>query len=191
MSTVLPFSSPFLPSPSLVPPQVAMKYKKKIELMVRKPDKDAEEAEEAMLECPFCNMPGPETELQCVSCQNIIPFDIGTGEEERRGAGKDGGQAVPAARDPPLSCLTSVCCPAVCSAGKRMTLADWSDCPRCKFPCSARQFVRILATERRCPMCNEEVMVDGVKKVNDPIGAIRKRAEVVAGLASAAALGGA
>lgn len=133
--------------------QVAMKYKKKIELMVRKPDKDAEEAEEVMLECPFCNMPGPETELQCVSCQNIIPFDIGT--------------------------------------GKRMTLADWSDCPRCKFPCSARQFVRILATERRCPMCNEEVMVDGVKKVNDPIGTIRKRAEVVAGLASAAAMGGA
>lgn len=60
--------------------QVAMKYKKKIELMVRKPDKDAEEAEETMLECPFCNMPGPETELQCIGCQNIIPFDVATGE---------------------------------------------------------------------------------------------------------------
>ncbi len=73
-------SSPLAHISSLCLPQVAMKYKKKIELMVRKPDKDAEEAEEVMLECPFCNMPGPETELQCVSCQNIIPFDIGTGE---------------------------------------------------------------------------------------------------------------
>lgn len=34
--------------------QVAVKYKKKIELMVRKPDKDAEEAEEPMVPCVFC-----------------------------------------------------------------------------------------------------------------------------------------
>lgn len=46
---------------------------------VRKPDKDAEEAEEVMLPCCFCSMPGPETELQCLSCQNIIPFDISSG----------------------------------------------------------------------------------------------------------------
>lgn len=31
-----------------------MKYKKKIELMVRKPDKDAEEVEEALVPCVFC-----------------------------------------------------------------------------------------------------------------------------------------
>jgi WD repeat-containing protein 19 len=59
-----------------------MKYKKKIELMVRKPDKDAEELEEAMMECPFCSMPGPETDLQCVNCQNILPFDIASGKEQ-------------------------------------------------------------------------------------------------------------
>ncbi|GAX77949.1 hypothetical protein CEUSTIGMA_g5391.t1 [Chlamydomonas eustigma] len=125
--------------------QVAMKYKKKIELMVRKPDKEqAEEAEEAMVECPFCTMPGPETELQCVSCQNIIPFDIAT--------------------------------------GKRMALADWSECPKCKFACSARNIIRILATEHRCPMCNDEVGQDAVRRVADPITAIRKKAETVAGL---------
>mmetsp|Transcript_36982 Transcript_36982/g.82211 ORF Transcript_36982/g.82211 Transcript_36982/m.82211 type:complete len:1366 (+) Transcript_36982:300-4397(+) len=129
--------------------QVAMKYKKKIELMVRKPDKDAEEAEEALLECPFCNMPGPETELQCISCQNIIPFDIST--------------------------------------GKRMTLADWSECPTCKFPCSARQFIRILAAERRCCMCNEEINLDTVRKVGDPLGQLRKKAEEAAGLPAGAA----
>jgi len=57
-----------------------MKYSKKIELMVRKPDKDAEDMEESMEECPFCSMPGPETELQCIGCQNIIPFDIASGK---------------------------------------------------------------------------------------------------------------
>ncbi len=59
--------------------QVAPKYKKKIELMVRKPEKDPEELEEPLVECCFCNLPGPETELQCFNCQNIIPFDISTG----------------------------------------------------------------------------------------------------------------
>ena len=71
-----------------------MKYKKKIELMVRKPDKDAEEAEEVMLECPFCNMPGPETELQCIGCQNIIPFDIATGRDIAMGTGGVNSQVV-------------------------------------------------------------------------------------------------
>ncbi|KAG1674427.1 hypothetical protein FOA52_012954 [Chlamydomonas sp. UWO 241] len=127
--------------------EVAMKYKKKIELMVRKPDKDADEAEEAMCECPFCQMPGPETELQCVSCQNIIPFDVAT--------------------------------------GKRITLADWSECPKCQFPASARHLIRILATERRCPMCLEEVVVDAVRKVPNPVEALRKKQEAFAGVGGA------
>lgn len=58
--------------------------------MVRKPDKEAEEAEEVMAECPFCSMPGPETELQCVSCQNIIPFDVATGACCGEGAAAQG-----------------------------------------------------------------------------------------------------
>lgn len=31
------------------------------------------------MDCCHCAMPGPETELQCVACQNLIPFDIATG----------------------------------------------------------------------------------------------------------------
>lgn len=65
---------------------MAVKYKKKIELMVRKPEKDPEELEEPLADCPFCNMPGPETELQCISCQNILPFDLATGEPRASGA---------------------------------------------------------------------------------------------------------
>jgi hypothetical protein len=58
--------------------QVSEKYRKKIELMVRKPDR-AEEPQERLAPCPFCGLPGPEGELQCISCQNTIPFDIATG----------------------------------------------------------------------------------------------------------------
>lgn len=71
---------------------------------------------------------------------------------------------------------------ALMPAGKRMTLADWAACPKCTFPCSARNFIRILATERRCPMCNDEVVVDAVKKVHDPIAQLRKKQEAAAGL---------
>lgn len=59
--------------------EVSDKYKKKIELMVRKPDR-GEEPPEGLSPCPFCHLPGPDTQLQCVSCQNIIPCDIATGE---------------------------------------------------------------------------------------------------------------
>lgn len=59
--------------------QVSEKYRKKIELMVRKPDK-GEEPPDLLSPCPFCQLQGPQTELQCISCQNIIPFDISTGE---------------------------------------------------------------------------------------------------------------
>lgn len=40
----------------------------------------AEEEEEATSACPFCGAQGPETELDCVQCQNIIPFCIASGE---------------------------------------------------------------------------------------------------------------
>ena len=70
------------------------------------------------------------------------------------------------------------------SAGKRITLPDWAECPGCKFACSARQFTRILAVERRCPMCNDEIGMGAVHKIPDPIGNLRKKAEAVAGLSS-------
>ncbi|KXZ49298.1 hypothetical protein GPECTOR_22g892 [Gonium pectorale] len=117
--------------------QVAVKYKKKIELMVRKPEKDPEELEEPLADCPYCNMPGPETELQCISCQNILPFDLAT--------------------------------------GKRMVLSDWAECPSCKFPASATQFIRIISAEQRCPMCNDPVELSHVRKVQDPLTKLKQQ----------------
>ncbi|MEW5304579.1 MAG: hypothetical protein WDW36_007181 [Sanguina aurantia] len=118
---------------------VAIKYRKKIELMVRRTDREADEVEEAQMDCPFCNMPGLETDLQCAGCQNVIPFDIAT--------------------------------------GKRIALMDWAECPACRFPCSHSNFLRILTAERKCPMCNEDIAIDSVKKVLDPIGQLKKANE--------------
>jgi hypothetical protein len=72
---------------------VSEKYRKKIELMVRKPDRGDDPAE-PLLACPFCQLPGPASQLQCVSCQNIIPLDIATGEA-REWRGDDSGSAPP------------------------------------------------------------------------------------------------
>ena len=59
--------------------QIAPSYKRKIELIVRKPDREAVEQEEAMVPCLFCGAQGLESELQCHSCKNIVPFCIATG----------------------------------------------------------------------------------------------------------------
>uniref|UniRef100_A0A061RSU0 Wd repeat-containing protein 19 n=2 Tax=Tetraselmis sp. GSL018 TaxID=582737 RepID=A0A061RSU0_9CHLO len=60
--------------------QLRPEYKRKIENMVRKPDKDAADAEEPTWPCPFCRTPGPETELECGNCRDVIPFCIATGK---------------------------------------------------------------------------------------------------------------
>lgn len=63
-------------------PHVADKYRKKIELMVRKPDRGPEPPE-PLAACPWCGLDGPATELACVSCQRLIPCDIATGASAR------------------------------------------------------------------------------------------------------------
>jgi WD repeat-containing protein 19 len=62
------------------------RYRKKVELVVRKPER-AEEPPQGLAPCAFCDLPGPEYELQCVSCQSIVPFDIATGGYPRQPAG--------------------------------------------------------------------------------------------------------
>mmetsp|Transcript_37661 Transcript_37661/g.118764 ORF Transcript_37661/g.118764 Transcript_37661/m.118764 type:complete len:1376 (+) Transcript_37661:207-4334(+) len=57
---------------------IAAAYKKKIENIVRRPDKETE-ADEPMTPCPHCTAPGPSTQLECHGCKNIIPYCIATG----------------------------------------------------------------------------------------------------------------
>ncbi|KAJ3283607.1 WD repeat-containing protein 19 [Borealophlyctis nickersoniae] len=57
--------------------QVDAKYKRKIEQIVRRPEK--EEPEETMTPCPYCDNPVPETSLDCIECKNHLPYCIATG----------------------------------------------------------------------------------------------------------------
>jgi WD repeat-containing protein 19 len=82
------------------------KYRKKIELMVRKPDREGgEDPDDLLSECCFCGLPGPQTDLQCRSCQSAIPFDVATGAQQSRGEGQEAVQ-----RALPLVCWGSVAC---------------------------------------------------------------------------------
>lgn len=56
---------------------IDLKYKKKIEMIVRKPDKTEEE--EASTSCPYCSFQLPETALMCPECKNNLPYCIVTG----------------------------------------------------------------------------------------------------------------
>lgn len=57
--------------------KIDLKYKKKIEQIVRKPDKTEEE--KAQDPCPYCNNEVAQTKLDCPECKNTIPYCIITG----------------------------------------------------------------------------------------------------------------
>ncbi|XP_069600695.1 WD repeat-containing protein 19 [Ranitomeya imitator] len=57
--------------------KIDIKYKKKIEAMVRRPD--TSEVEEETAPCPFCDFKLPECELLCPGCKNNLPYCIATG----------------------------------------------------------------------------------------------------------------
>ncbi|XP_033742140.1 WD repeat-containing protein 19-like isoform X1 [Pecten maximus] len=57
--------------------QIDLKFKKKIEMIVRKPDKTEEE--EPLTPCPYCGFQLPETDLMCPECKNSIPYCTITG----------------------------------------------------------------------------------------------------------------
>ncbi|XP_041357231.1 WD repeat-containing protein 19-like isoform X2 [Gigantopelta aegis] len=56
---------------------IDLKYKKKIEQIVRKPDRTEED--EPLTLCPICSFQLPETELICPECKNNLPYCIATG----------------------------------------------------------------------------------------------------------------
>lgn len=57
--------------------KIDLKYKKKIEQIVRKPDKTEED--EPQDPCPYCGNEVPQTKLDCPECKNTIPYCIITG----------------------------------------------------------------------------------------------------------------
>ena len=118
--------------------QLRAEYKRKIENMVRKPDREATDDEEPNSQCPFCFTEGPETELECSNCKDIIPFCVAT--------------------------------------GKRCIASDWARCPSCKFDCRAQEFIKILLSEKTCPMCNEAVSSENMFGCVSPIACMSRAA---------------
>ena len=57
--------------------EIDEKYKKKIEAIIRKPQRTEEEEEASP--CPFCDFSLTNSTLQCSQCQNNIPYCIATG----------------------------------------------------------------------------------------------------------------
>ncbi|KAI9093093.1 hypothetical protein DFS34DRAFT_717341 [Phlyctochytrium arcticum] len=57
--------------------KVDAKYKRKIEQIVRRPEKD--ELDEPTSPCPFCGTGVPESVLDCLDCKNHLPYCIATG----------------------------------------------------------------------------------------------------------------
>ncbi|CAD5124243.1 DgyrCDS12539 [Dimorphilus gyrociliatus] len=58
--------------------KIDVKYKKKIEGIVRKSDKTEED--ETTSSCPFCEFQLPDMELMCPECKNTIPYCIISGK---------------------------------------------------------------------------------------------------------------
>lgn len=57
--------------------QVIEKYRKKIELLARRPE--SEEEPEVVADCPSCGFGLPLSMLNCPNCHNTSPFCIVTG----------------------------------------------------------------------------------------------------------------
>ena len=65
--------------------QIADAYRRKIETVVRKPDKSPD-APESESDCPSCGAPGPEYDLTCDACKADVPFCVASGKRVRREA---------------------------------------------------------------------------------------------------------
>ncbi|KAG6546796.1 hypothetical protein Mapa_011742 [Marchantia paleacea] len=102
--------------------QITSAYKRRIETIVRKPEKT--EDDESLTPCPFCSLDIPETQLECPSCRNYLPF-----------------------------CIAS---------GRHLISGNCTSCPACKFPALLTEFTRLIAAEKTCPMCHEEVAVEEI-----------------------------
>lgn len=73
-----------------------------------------------------------------------------------------------------LGCRPPPCpLPLHASAGKRMRLEDWCECPACRMPCSGAGLRAILAVDGRCPMCSQTVAAGAVVPVPSPLDGLQ------------------
>ena len=91
-----------------------LKYKKKIEQIVRKPDKSEEE--EISDACPYCSYSVPQTQLECPDCKNNLPYCIVTGRHM--------------IKEDWANCPNCTF-PAICTEFKALLEGDDTNCPMC------------------------------------------------------------
>ncbi|XP_028657806.1 WD repeat-containing protein 19 [Erpetoichthys calabaricus] len=106
--------------------KIDLKYKKKIEAMVRRPD--TAELEEETTPCPYCGFKLPETELLCPGCKNNLPYCIATG----RHMTKEDWTSCPKCHFPALF------------SEFRLLLESESACPMCSDSVSAAHLTKIM-----------------------------------------------
>jgi len=54
------------------------------------------------------------------------------------------------------------------ATGLKMVTTDWCQCPSCKFPALYSKFTALVETEKTCPMCDQEIVLSSIVKVNNP-----------------------
>ena len=54
------------------------------------------------------------------------------------------------------------------ATGLRMVTNDWTHCPSCHFPALFSKFKALIDSEGKCPMCEQEVQVSSITKVENP-----------------------
>ncbi|XRB18839.1 WD repeat-containing protein 19 [Pseudoscourfieldia marina] len=59
---------------------IADAYRKKIEALVRRPDKTAEDVDDEIIPCAHCGVDGPAHDLECMACREMLPMCIATGK---------------------------------------------------------------------------------------------------------------
>ena len=109
--------------------QIPEAFKVKIEKTVRRAPTDEDKL--AMSPCPFCEALISVDTLSCLSCTNMIPY-----------------------------CITT---------GQHMVANDWTHCPACNFPTLYSEFYSAISEEKICPMCEETIALDAIKRITmDP-----------------------
>eukprot|EP01002_Notosolenus_urceolatus_P014900 NODE_68_length_2974_cov_11.439316_g52_i0.p1 GENE.NODE_68_length_2974_cov_11.439316_g52_i0~~NODE_68_length_2974_cov_11.439316_g52_i0.p1 ORF type:complete len:933 (+),score=364.97 NODE_68_length_2974_cov_11.439316_g52_i0:413-2800(+) len=64
------------------------------------------------------------------------------------------------------NCKSSV--PYCIASGRHMVIDDWTCCPSCHFPARYTSFVKYVEAEGQCPMCNQDIAVPAIKKIDKP-----------------------
>eukprot|EP00079_Xenopus_tropicalis_P037092 XP_017950863.1 PREDICTED: WD repeat-containing protein 19-like [Xenopus tropicalis] len=105
--------------------KIDVKYKKKIEAMVRR--HDSTEVDEENTPCPFCGFQLPECELLCPGCKNNLPYCIATGRHMVK----------------ENWCACSHCGFSALYSEFTALLETESTCPMCSEPVSAKQLNRV------------------------------------------------